>query len=109
VGLLDLFAARVDGLVSERLALHGKPEPEIFLKCLELLDGGDPGRAMVVEDAVSGVQAGRSGGFGLVLGIDRTDEAASLREHGADWVIGDFREISADKVLEYFRARARVA
>jgi alpha,alpha-trehalase len=109
VGLLDLFEARVDGLLSEHLALRGKPQPEIFLKCLELLGGNDARRAMVVEDAISGVEAGRRGGFGLVLGIDRTDEAASLREHGADWVIEDFREISADKVAEYFRARARVA
>jgi alpha,alpha-trehalase len=108
-GLLDLFSARVDGIVSERLGLKGKPQPDIFLQCLQFLQGGDPKRAMVVEDAISGVQAGRRGGFGLVLGIDRTNEAAALREHGADWVIENFREVSADKVAEYFHSRARVA
>ena len=64
---------------------------------------------MVVEDAISGVQAGKAGGFGLVLGVDRNGEAASLREHGADWVISHFREISAGQVLDYFRSRAHVA
>jgi len=110
VGLSDLFQARVDGLVSERLGLAGKPRPDIFLKCLELLtDRTEARRAMVVEDAISGVQAGKAGGFGLVLGIDRNGDADSLRKNGADWVLEDFREISAGKVREYFRSRANVA
>lgn len=110
VGLLDLFGAIVDGRVSERLGLKGKPQPDIFLKSLELLGGGNnPGRAMVVEDAIAGVRAGRAGGFGLVLGVDRAGDAAELLEHGAHWVIRDFREISADKAAEFFRSRARVA
>ncbi|MFB3812794.1 MAG: HAD family hydrolase [Terriglobales bacterium] len=110
VGLLSLFEAVVDGLVSERLGLRGKPEPDIFLKCLELLTGGiEPSQAMVIEDAVAGVEAGKRGAFGLVLGVDRHGEAEALRRHGADWVISDFREISAAKVAEYFRSRAHVA
>jgi alpha,alpha-trehalase len=110
VGLSGLFAVRVDGLVSERLGLAGKPRPDIFLKCLELLTGGSNARdAVVVEDAIPGVQAGRAGGFGLVLGVDRNGEADSLRKNGADWVVADFREISAAQVQEYFRSRAHVA
>jgi alpha,alpha-trehalase len=110
VGLSNLFQARVDGLTSERLGLAGKPRPDIFLKCLEMLTGKtDARRAMVVEDAIPGVQAGKTGGFGLVLGIDRNGEADALRKNGADWVLEDFREISAGKVQEYFRSRAHVA
>jgi trehalose 6-phosphate phosphatase len=108
VGMLNLFQAYVDGVVSEQLSLRGKPEPDIFLKCLQLLGPFDPRRAIVVEDAIAGVQAGRRGGFGLVLGVDRTGESALL-ENGADRVIHDFSEVSADKVVEHFRSRARVA
>jgi beta-phosphoglucomutase-like phosphatase (HAD superfamily) len=105
-----LFQERVDGVVSEQLGLAGKPQPDIFLTCLHRLTGNtDAGRAMVAEDAISGVEAGRAGGFGLVLGVDRNGEAAALREHGANWVISHFREISASRVLDYFRARAQVA
>ncbi len=107
VHLLDLFEAIVDGVVSERLHLAGKPRPDIFLKCFELLGGRDPRRGMIIEDAISGVQAGRNGGFGLVLGIDRVGEAEALREHGATWVITDFSQISADKVADYFQSRLR--
>jgi alpha,alpha-trehalase len=109
VGLLDHFEQIVDGIVSERLSLHGKPAPDIFLKCLELMNKPDPTRSMVVEDAIAGVEAGRQGGFGLVLGVDRHNETESLRQHGADWVIRDFSEINLEKVADYFRQRARVA
>jgi beta-phosphoglucomutase family hydrolase len=109
VGLGDLFEQIVDGLISERLGLRGKPEPDIFLTCLQKLGRIPPARAMVVEDAIAGVEAGRLGGFGLVLGVDRHGKADALRDHGADWVIHDFREITADKVVEYFRSRVRVA
>lgn len=109
-GLRDLFEAVVDGLVSEKLLLRGKPQPDIFLQCLAWLTGPSlqPQRAAVVEDAIAGVQAGRLGGFGLVLGVDRTNSGA-LERHGADWVIRDFREITADKVFTFFTDRARVA
>lgn len=110
VGLLELFEAIVDGVVSARLGLKGKPAPDIFVRCLEeMVVHRDARRSMVVEDAISGVQAGRAGGFGLVLGVDRVGQAEALRQHGADWVIEDFREISADKIAEYFRKKARVA
>ena len=108
-GILDLFHAVVDGLVSERLHLRGKPEPDIFLQCLAELDRSpSPHRAAVVEDAISGVEAGRTGGFALVLGVDRNHTGA-LERHGANWVINDFSEITADQVSAFFTARAPAA
>ena len=104
-GLESLFEARVDGITSEELGLRGKPAPDIFLACLERLGARDPGRAVVVEDAVSGVEAGRAGGFGLVLGVDRADQAIALREHGADWVVRDLRKLSADRIEAWFAHR----
>ena len=109
-GLTGLFQARVDGATSEQIKLRGKPQPDIFLECLKRLTGrNEPQRAMVVEDAISGVQAGRAGGFGLVLGIDRIGNPDALRQHGADWVISDFREISTEKVMAYFRLQEKSA
>ncbi len=109
-GIRDLFGAVVDGVVSERLHLRGKPQPDIFVECLRELTGGSvpPQRAAVVEDAIAGVEAGRLGGFGLVLGVDRNNSGA-LQNHGANWVIQDFREISVDKLLAFFAERARAA
>lgn len=111
VHLLDLFEAVVDGQVSEKLKLRGKPEPDIFITCNRLLlgDSANPAQSMVVEDAIAGVQAGRRGGFGVVLGVDRHGEADSLRENGADWVISDFRQVTVEKLAEHFRERSRVA
>lgn len=110
VGLSELFEAVVDGVVSARFGLRGKPEPDIFLQSLTLLGGHmEPRDAMIVEDAISGVQAGRRGAFGLVLGVDRADQSDALRQNGADWVITDFNEIDLEKLREWFRARARVA
>ena len=109
VGLLDVFEAIVDGFVSEHSGLRGKPEPDIFLTCLRAMDGSlDPKRAMVVEDAIAGVQAGAAGGFGLVLGVDRGNDTEELLEHGANWVIRSFREIDAQKLTNYFRLRGGV-
>lgn len=104
-GMSDLFQAHVDGLVSAELGLQGKPAPDIFLKCLELLGGHPADRSLVVEDAVSGVKAGRAGGFGMVLGVDRGEAAIPLRENGADLVIGDFREVSPQLVNDYLAQR----
>jgi alpha,alpha-trehalase len=110
VGLSGLFAAVVEGNMSERLSLRGKPQPDIFLKCLELMTGRiEPRAAVVVEDAISGIQAGCLGGFGLVIGIDRNKQSTALQEHGADWVIRDFREISVENLLAKFSSRTRVA
>ncbi len=82
----------VDGEVAERLRLPGKPEPDTYLKAAERL-GVFPERAVVVEDAISGVQAGRAGGFGLVIGVDRKGDPESLRQGGADIVVGDLSEL----------------
>jgi trehalose 6-phosphate phosphatase len=108
-GIRVLFDAVVDGLVSERLQLRGKPQPDIFLQCLAwLTQPQHPPRAAIAEDAIAGVEAGRLGGFGLVLGVDRKGSGA-LQRHGAHWVIRDFREITADKVFAFFTERARAA
>ncbi|WP_405461231.1 HAD-IA family hydrolase [Streptomyces sp. NBC_00101] len=90
-GLLTLFTAVVDGNEARRLELPGKPDPALFTETARRL-GTPPGDAAVVEDALAGVEAGRRGGFGLVVGVDRTDSpegAADLRRHGADLVVAD--------------------
>jgi beta-phosphoglucomutase family hydrolase len=87
-GIAGLFDLRVDGVVADRLNLPGKPAPDTFLKAAELL-GVEPARAVVVEDAISGVQAGRAGNFGLVVGVDRQGDAEALRQNGADIVVTD--------------------
>jgi len=92
VGILDLFEARVDGLVASQLQLPGKPAPDTFLKAAQLL-GVPPARAAVVEDAIAGVKAGRAGGFGLVVGVDREGGGDALRTHGADVVVTDLEEL----------------
>ena len=96
VGIADLFDTRVDGVVAAELGLPGKPAPDTFLEGARRL-GVEPGRAVVVEDAVSGVQAGRSGGFGLVIGVDRTGDPEALREGGADIVVGDLGELRSEE------------
>ncbi len=90
-GIDDLFDTVVDGLVADRLGLAGKPAPDTFLEAARELDVA-PASAIVVEDAISGVQAGRAGGFGLVIGIDHHNEPTSLLENGADLVVNDLRE-----------------
>jgi alpha,alpha-trehalase len=91
-GIEDLFDARVDGIVAADLGLPGKPAPDTFLKAAEML-GVEPARAVVVEDAISGVEAGRAGEFGLVIGVDRKNVGEALREHGADIVVKDLGEL----------------
>lgn len=93
-GIEDLFDVRVDGRVAQELSLRGKPHPETFLEAARRL-GVEPKRAVVVEDALSGVQAGRDGGFGLVIGIARKGDADELARRGADLVVEDLRELSA--------------
>lgn len=97
-GLLDLFDAVVDGNEARRLRLPGKPDPAMFLEAASRL-GVPPQESAVVEDALSGVEAGRRGGFGLVVGVDRTrgpDSAADLLRHGADLVVADPGELLTD-------------
>lgn len=91
-GIDTLFSARVDGETLVELGLRGKPAPDSFLKAAELL-ATEPARAVVVEDALSGVEAGRAGDFGLVIGVDREGQGAALRSHGADLVVRDLAEL----------------
>ncbi|MGV8074159.1 MAG: trehalose-phosphatase [Syntrophobacteraceae bacterium] len=91
----DLFDVIVDGVDAERLDLPGKPAPDLFLEAARRLRI-EPSRAMVVEDAVSGVEAGRNGDFGCVVGVDRADHADLLRAHGADVVVKDLQEIAVN-------------
>jgi beta-phosphoglucomutase family hydrolase len=91
-GVADLFDIRVDGLDAARLGFPGKPHPGLFLEAARRL-GVPPERAAVVEDALAGVTAGRSGGFALVVGVDRADHADALRESGADLGVADLGEL----------------
>jgi len=90
--LLQYFETRVDGVVSAELGLQGKPEPDIFTTACDNL-GVDYDQAVIVEDAVSGVQAGRKGNFGLTLGIAREDNVRELLINGADIVVEDMAEL----------------
>jgi alpha,alpha-trehalase len=92
-GVADLFEVRVDGVAAMSLGLPGKPDPATLLEAARLL-GVAPGRTVVVEDARAGVEAGRRGGFGLVIGVDRTGQAEELRAHGADVVVRDLVEVA---------------
>jgi beta-phosphoglucomutase family hydrolase len=87
-----LFETRVDGLTLAELDLPGKPAPDAFLKAAQNL-GTTPARTVVVEDAISGVQSGKAGDFGLVLGVDREGHADQLRAAGADAIVSDLGEM----------------
>ncbi|TKJ33137.1 hypothetical protein A6V29_01590 [Blastococcus sp. CCUG 61487] len=87
-GFADLIDVRVDGLVAAREGLRGKPEPDTFLAGARLL-GVPPAEAAVFEDALAGVAAGRAGGFGFVVGVDRVGQSDALAEAGADVVVDD--------------------
>jgi len=91
-GLTALFDARIDGHEIDRLHLLGKPAPDTFLEAARRL-AVQPEKAIVIEDALAGVQAGRAGGFGLVIGVNRSNQAQELRQHGADIVISDLTEL----------------
>jgi len=91
-GLDAMFDRRVDGRDAQRLQLPGKPAPDIFLRAAEELDVA-PSRAVVLEDAVAGVEAGHAGGFALVVGVARAEVAQSLLEHGADVVVRSLEEL----------------
>ena len=91
-GIEDLFEAVVDGLTIERDGLSGKPAPDSFLAGAREL-GVEPAQAAVFEDALAGVEAGRAGEFGCVVGVDRVGHADDLRAHGADVVVEDLSEL----------------
>jgi beta-phosphoglucomutase family hydrolase len=92
-GLEDCFDAWVDGVRIDAEQLPGKPRPDTFLAAAADL-GVPVERAVVLEDALAGVEAGRAGGFGCVVGVDRTGRADALRAHGADVVVGDLSELA---------------
>ncbi len=100
-GLWPLFETRVDGIVSAEKGLHGKPEPDIFIVAAKNM-GVVPANAVVVEDAAAGVQAGRKGEFGLVIGVAREGNEKELKESGADVVIKDFEGVDTAKVAQWF-------
>lgn len=100
-GLLDLVETRVDGVVSAELGLKGKPEADIFTTAAANL-GCDPALSVVVEDAVSGVQAGLKGNFGLVLGLAREENKQELLIGGADMVVEDIAEFGLAEMNNWF-------
>jgi beta-phosphoglucomutase family hydrolase len=102
--LSSLFEARVDGVDLERFGLAGKPAPDMFLEAARRL-GVPPARAAVFEDATAGVEAGRAGNFGLVIGIGAAEHATALRANGAHAVVADLAEVR----LEDRRPGASVA
>ncbi len=92
VGISELFDARVDGNDVVRLGIAGKPAPDAFLEGARRV-GADPARTVVVEDATAGVAAGRAGGFGLVIGVDRSGQSQAFRQGGADVVVTGLQEV----------------
>lgn len=92
-GIAEMFDVRVDGSTAASRGLRGKPAPDTYLAAAHDL-GVLPARAAVFEDALAGVEAGRAGRFGWVVGVDRAGQAGALREHGADQVVGDLGEMA---------------
>jgi beta-phosphoglucomutase family hydrolase len=95
-GIEHLFEVRVDGVVADATGLRGKPAPDMFLAAADAL-GLAPARCAVFEDAIAGVEAGRAGAFGWVVGVDRVGQAAALRHHGADTVVTDLSELLEER------------
>jgi beta-phosphoglucomutase family hydrolase len=91
-GLAKFVDQRVDGVTIREQHIAGKPAPDSYLEGARRL-GVDPSAAAVFEDALSGVEAGRAGHFGLVVGVDRVGQADALREHGADVVVTDLADL----------------
>ncbi|MGW7383363.1 HAD family hydrolase [Streptomyces sp. NPDC054794] len=91
-GIEDMFEERIDGVVAHERDLRGKPAPDTYLEAARVL-GVEPGAAAVFEDALAGVEAGRAGAFGVVVGVDRVGQAEQLRAHGADVVVRDLAEL----------------
>ncbi|WP_030863688.1 beta-phosphoglucomutase family hydrolase [Streptomyces sp. NRRL S-37] len=96
IGAEDLFDVRIDGVVAAERGLPGKPKPDTFLAAAADL-GVEPSRAAVFEDALAGMDAGRAGNFGYVVGVDRVGQADALYAHGADRVVTDLAELGDDK------------
>jgi len=105
-GIEDLLETRVDGVVSTELNLKGKPEPDIFITAAKNL-GATPAESVVIEDASSGVLAGRNGGFGLVIGIARKNNEIKLITNGADIVVKDLVDINISWIERWFRRKPK--
>jgi len=106
VNIEHLFETRVDGVVSAELNLKGKPEGDIFVTAAKNLDTL-PENSVVVEDASSGVEAGRNGGFGLVLGVTRENNETELAKYGADIVVPDLAEIDIQIINDWFNRKPK--
>jgi len=106
VNIEHLFETRVDGVVSAELNLKGKPEGDIFVTAAKNLDTL-PEISVVVEDASSGVEAGRNGGFGLVLGVSRENNETELAKYGADIVVPDLAEIDIQIINDWFNRKPK--
>jgi beta-phosphoglucomutase family hydrolase len=91
-GIADMFEAVIDGAVAAAEHLRGKPAPDSYLAGAKALNLA-PGAAAVFEDALAGVESGRAGQFGFVVGVDRVGQADALRRHGADVVVSDLEEL----------------
>jgi len=91
-GIADEFEVCIDGIIAAREGLRGKPAPDTYLAAARRL-GVEPRHGAVFEDALAGVEAGRAGGFGFVVGVDRVGQADALVQHGADSVVGDLAEL----------------
>lgn len=92
VGIEEMFDVRIDGIVARDRGLPGKPAPDTFLAAAADL-GAEPAACAVFEDAQAGMEAGRAGRFGYVVGVDRVGQADALRAHGADTVVEDLAEL----------------
>ncbi len=103
-GIAGLFDAVIDGRDLDEGGMRGKPAPDGFLRCARLIDVA-PSHAAVFEDAVSGVDAARRGGFGLVVGVDRGGQAAALRANGADIVVDDLDALDPDRLDDALHER----
>lgn len=100
-GLIELFDTVVGGLVSREIGLKGKPHPDIFLLAADNL-GSHPNECLMVEDAISGVQAGKKGNFALVVGVARNGEGHQFLVEGADLVVSDLKELSVADIQNWF-------
>ncbi|MBO8193127.1 beta-phosphoglucomutase family hydrolase [Streptomyces oryzae] len=100
VGIEDRFDVRIDGIVAKEHRLPGKPRPDTFLAAARELDV-PAAESAVFEDALAGMDAGRAGHFGYVVGVDRTGQADALRAHGADTVVQDLQQLLGQRGLAH--------
>jgi len=101
-GFIELFDAVIGGIISKEIGLKGKPHPDIFLLTAENLDAR-PNQCLLVEDAISGVEAGKNGNFGLVIGVARNGDTQELQARGADITVEDLSEVSFEDVDTWFK------